>query len=354
MRFSSLKESSKQKIREAMRPFAVRFPQAFGWNRPRFIAVEPTNSCMLKCPVCATAKAMTRPKGNMSQETFDLLLRQITWRVELLNFAFAGEPLINRRMFDMILRAHERGLSSAIETNGMLLENVIDDIFRSHLGRITISLDGTNQEMLQQYRVGADFDKIYRGLKRLTETKRRQRAPYPIIRLQHVVMKQNEAHLSTFMEMARELGVDEVFLKSFNAELGDWMTPEEKRRNAEAFVPIGKEFSRYADLSKVTEPLPPEKQPLCPFPMSSCTVLWNGDVVLCCIDFDASNILGNIHQTSLGEIWGSRRYAAYRRKVFNRELAMCKTCDFTMERNKVIPIATLSNGKWKGDPADGV
>ena len=349
-----LRESAKQKIREMAKPFAIRFPQVFGWQMPRFIAVEPTNSCMLKCPVCATAKAMTRPKGNMNEETFGLLLNQITWKVELLNFAFAGEPLINRKMFGMIRRAHERGISSAIETNGMLLENVVDDIFRSYLKRITISLDGTNQKILEQYRVGADFDKIYRGLQLLTKTKRERGNEYPVIRLQHVVMKQNESHLDEFMQMARELQVDEVFLKSFNAELGDWMTPEEKRRNAEVFVPIGKEFSRYADLSKVTEPLPPEKQPLCPFPMSSCTVLWNGDVVLCCIDFNGDNVLGNVHEKPLGEIWKSRRYAEYRRKVFQRELKMCQTCDFTMERNQVIPIAAGVGTRWKGDPANGV
>ena len=57
----------------------------------------------------------------------------------------------------------------------------------------------------------------------------------------------------------------------------------------------------------------------------------NGDVVLCCVDWERTTVFGNIHEQSLREIWNSEKYRAYRRRMKERDLAgtLCEHCQGT-------------------------
>ncbi len=59
------------------------------------------------------------------------------------------------------------------------------------------------------------------------------------------------------------------------------------------------------------------------------TVLVNGDVALCCLDYGGKVILGNIAQTSIAEIWGNEKYRNYRRMHRDsrqQEISVCSNC----------------------------
>jgi radical SAM protein with 4Fe4S-binding SPASM domain len=59
-------------------------------------------------------------------------------------------------------------------------------------------------------------------------------------------------------------------------------------------------------------------------------VLWNGDVTVCCIDYDGKLKIGNIRNESLNELWvGSkveRMRAVHRAREFEKT-PICNKCD---------------------------
>src|SRR4030042_6262069 len=124
----------------------------------------------------------------MDMAPFEKILSQITWPVKMLSFSFAGEPLMNKDIFKMIALAWRRKrIASGIETNGMLLKNFKNEVFDSGLKRISVALDGLDQETLVRYRVGADFNQIFSALKDICEIKRKNKDKGPEIVLQFLV-----------------------------------------------------------------------------------------------------------------------------------------------------------------------
>lgn len=299
---------------------------------PRIVLVEVTNSCMLRCPTCPTANAMKRPLGSMNLDTFSLLLSQISWKIDKLDFSYSGEPLLNKDIFRMIKMASDRNLPTGFDTNGMELVKYIEAVLTSGLKSITISIDGINQESASQFRKGVDFARVYEGILRLCKQRNKENKIYPQITLQFIIMKYNQNQIDKLEKFAKELGVDRIALKSLNLNMGFWLSEKEKQALAEKLLPTDTEYSRYScDIlpkSKKTNP--------CIFPLNDLIVLYNGDVILCCLDYNGRYILGNIFKMPLKDIWRSRLYDEYRKKVFNLELDICQDCDFTENLNRIV------------------
>jgi radical SAM protein with 4Fe4S-binding SPASM domain len=79
-------------------------------------------------------------------------------------------------------------------------------------------------------------------------------------------------------------------------------------------------------------------KPVNPKPVRICELLYhkmyigyNGDVLLCCMDWRRRIVLGNANEQSLREIWQGEKYEHYRR--FHEEgrfaeLDLCNTCSY--------------------------
>jgi len=299
--------------------------------------VETANTCMLKCPTCPTVTAMKRKAGMIDMATFRRLADQIDWKLDKMDFGYSGEPLMNPRIFEMISYAGKRMIPTGFDTNGMLIEPFVEDIISSKLRFITISLDGTSNESLTKFRIGADFNKIISGLRKLCRKKRALNLEFPIITMQLIVMKHNEGEIDAFIELARDIGVDKVCLKSLNLNIGFWLSGEERENLANMYLPTNERYCRYS----LNEEGPQFKKGFlmpCIFPFNDMVVFWNGDVGLCCLDFNGRYIAGNVTEQPIKDIWRSELYNRYRKLIFRRKLEMCKECNFTEDVNEVIAL----------------
>lgn len=61
---------------------------------------------------------------------------------------------------------------------------------------------------------------------------------------------------------------------------------------------------------------------------SSCVVTWDGKVVPCCFDKDATHQLGDIQSQPLKQIWKSTSYQAFRQSLLTnrQEIDICQNC----------------------------
>ena len=69
----------------------------------------------------------------------------------------------------------------------------------------------------------------------------------------------------------------------------------------------------------------PFKYP-CEMLWSSLFILWNGDVSICCVDFNGDVLLGDLKKNSIQEVWNSPKYKSYRRTHYNRRFSRIPLC----------------------------
>ncbi|MBV8817916.1 MAG: SPASM domain-containing protein [Acidobacteriaceae bacterium] len=311
---------------------------------PKNITIETTASCQLRCPACPTPVSLGRPRGFFSESLFQQLMEQVSWPLEAVSFGWSGEPLLNRSLPRMIAMAGVIGAVTYVSTNGLLLERDGDALLDSGLSVLRICLDGVDQGMAEKYRIGTDFDKVIQGTKRLVERRAARQLRTPSISLQMLVTRDTEAYLSDFLALAEACGVDEVYFKSFNLSLSDWLPSSHRQEMARTYLPVlpsSHRFLRYTlDRSGEYALLPEILAAPCPEIESGVTILHTGDVVPCCEDFRGSHRLGNIQQQSLEEIWRGAPYHALRMKVRGRALSMCEECSYPGSGgyNQVVPL----------------
>ncbi|MDP2905330.1 MAG: radical SAM protein [Candidatus Omnitrophota bacterium] len=313
------------------------FPGLLSFVLPRTLVVEASNMCMLKCPVCATVNSSRRQKGVMPFELFKSLIDGIDWKLRRINFSYAGEPLVNPDLFKMVGYAAAKGIDSIVETNGMLLEDRIDDILSSGLYKLNIAFDGINQEMASLYRKGLNFDKVVSGVRRLTRERKKRGSRIPGIHLQFIVMKHNQSGIDAAISMAEELGADFIDFKSMILSGGSGLSAEEKNRFAGEYLPDECEYLRYEKKNgewQIKEP----RRTFCPHILSDAVVMWNGDVTICTMDVEGKFAVGNIKDGSLRSIWKSARYVQLRKFVLLSKLPECRECGYLLSDFRAVRI----------------
>lgn len=130
------------------------------WGLPISISFEPTTSCNLRCPECPSGlRAFTRPTGMLHSDFFSKTIQEIHKDLLYLIFYFQGEPYLNPEFLQMVRFAHEKGIYTATSTNAhYLTDEKARETVESGLDRLIISIDGTTQEVYQQYRVGGQLN----------------------------------------------------------------------------------------------------------------------------------------------------------------------------------------------------
>ena len=124
------------------------------WGYPFTISIEPTTACNLECPECPSGlRSFSRPTGNLKTDFFRKVIDENQQRLIYLIFYFQGEPYINPKFLEMVQYANQKGIYTITSTNGHFLnEDNAKKTIESGLNRLIISIDGTTQEVYEQYR----------------------------------------------------------------------------------------------------------------------------------------------------------------------------------------------------------
>ena len=186
------------------------------WGLPVSISIEPTTSCNLRCPECPSGlRAFTRPTGMLKKDFFSETIDQLYKDLYYLVFYFQGEPYLNPQFLDMVKYAADKRIYTATSTNAHYLTDAnAKKTIESGLNRLIISIDGTTQEVYQQYRVGGHLDKVLEGAKNIVKWKREMKSKTPFIIFQFLVVKHNEHQVEDVKKLAAEIGADDVWFKT--------------------------------------------------------------------------------------------------------------------------------------------
>ena len=288
---------------------------------PIAISIEPTTSCNLRCPECPSGlRSFTRPTGMLPEKLFKQTIDELADTLLYLIFYFQGEPYLHPKFLDLVKYASKKGIYTATSTNAHYLTDITaKQTIESGLDRMIISIDGTTQEVYEQYRVGGNLDKVIEGTKKIVHWKKALKSKTPHIIFQFLVVKPNEHQLEDVKLMAKELGVDEVAFKT--AQIYDY-------ENGSSLIPTIDKYARYEQKSDGKYQIKNKLLDNCWKMWHSCVITWDGLVVPCCFDKDAEYRMGDLKNKTFKQVWQSEPYQEFRKSLTNTraEIEMCKNC----------------------------
>ena len=292
------------------------------WGYPISISFEPTTSCNLRCPECPSGlRAFTRPTGMLQKDFFRQTIDQLSKDLLYLVFYFQGEPYLNPAFLDMVKYAAGKGIYTATSTNAHYLsdENARKTV-ESGLDRLIISIDGTTQDVYQQYRVGGKLHKVLEGARNIVKWKKELKSKTPFVFFQFLVVKPNEHQIEDVKRLAKEIGVDEVRFKT--AQVYDYETDPNN------LIPTIEKYSRYRKNQQGQMEFRNALNNHCWRLWHATVISWDGLVVPCCFDKDAQHPLGDLKGKSFKEIWHNDKYKRFREQVLmsRKNIDICANC----------------------------
>lgn len=291
------------------------------WGMPFTISIEPTTACNLRCPECPSGlRAFTRPTGNLKKNFFRSTIDEISKELMYLIFYFQGEPYINPDFLEMVEYAHRKGIYTITSTNGHFLndENAKKTI-ESGLDRLIISVDGTTQEIYENYRVSGKLETVLKGAENVVKWKKKLRSKTPHIIFQFLVVRPNEHQIPEIYQIAKKIGVDEVKLKT--AQVYNF-------KNGNPLIPTIGKYARYQKQIDGSYKVKNKLLNHCWKLWHSCVVTWDGMVVPCCFDKDATHRLGDLKESSFKSLWQQEPYQNFRLNLLRGrdQIDICTNC----------------------------
>ncbi|MEE9439376.1 MAG: radical SAM/SPASM domain-containing protein, partial [Saprospiraceae bacterium] len=235
-------------------------------------------------------------------------------------FYFQGEPYINPDFLDMVSYANKKGIYTITSTNGHFLNDKnAKKTIESGLSRLIISVDGTTQEVYENYRKEGNLENVLSGARNIVKWKKKLNSSTPHIIFQFLVVKPNEHQIPDIYKLAKEIGVDEVKLKT--AQVYDY-------ENGNPLIPTIEKYARYHKNDDGTYRVKNEMLDHCWKLWHACVISWDGLVLPCCFDKDADHRLGNLKNQRFKDIWHGEDYQKFRKLLLNGrdQIKICTNC----------------------------
>jgi radical SAM protein with 4Fe4S-binding SPASM domain len=290
------------------------------WGMPTIVEIEPTTSCNLRCPQCPSGlREFSRNTGMLDLELYKTILDEIAPELVYIILYFQGEPFLNKQFLEFVRYAAAKNVYTATSSNGhYFTDEMAKATVESGLDRLIISIDGTTQETYERYRVGGNLEKVMEGTRNLVKWKKQLGTSTPNIIWQFIAFKHNEHQIPEFKRLAKEMGVDEVGIKT--AQLYDYEHTDE-------LIPETEKLSRYRKTEHGYE-IKNKLLNQCWRMWRGSVITWDGLVVPCCFDKDATHRFGDVSRQPFREVWRNESYNGFRSAILRsrKEIDICTNC----------------------------
>ncbi len=295
--------------RTRMRSTVRRIPDHQLATFPAEIQIETNTACNATCVMCPYPEVSKEMKpGRMDAPLYEKILGECAteptvWRLEpFLN----NEPFTDVRMVDWITMAKQRVPHAVVTvtTNGSLVTpKITDRLIHSGLDAIWFSFNGATKETYEQI-MGLSWDQVKKNIDYLLD----KRPP----------------SLRVYTNM-----IDTVPMRGEIAENVRYWQSRGVQSGASPFVNRAGNVRNFDELNYRAHAAQPAR--LCELLYRKMYIGYNGDVLLCCMDWRRRVVLGNVRERSLREIWLGDRYQHYRQLHEEgrvNELELCSTCSY--------------------------
>jgi len=297
----------------------VKLADVIPLKTPFTLNIFPTNSCNFKCNYCAQSLGQEALKreydfipGTMSINTLRAAIEQaksFTDKFKLVSMMGHGEPLVNPNIAEMVNVVKRANIAGRIDviTNASLLNTEKSlALIDAGLDVIRISLQGLSSKKYKEIsNVELDFDEF---LNNITFFYKNRKGCKVFVKI---------------MDISLEEGEEDKFYQMFE-HISDRMYIEKVKPVYDG-VPYNENVfevntDRYGNVH--------EKRYVCPQPFYMLSLWPNGDVSSCDAIYKA-NVIGNINDESLVEMWNSENLRNFRIMQLEKKRGYhisCKRC----------------------------
>jgi len=283
---------------------------------PVSVSAELTNYCNLNCPECNSGSGlMTRNRGYMDIDLFSKVIKEIGPCLFNINLYFQGEPMLHPKFFTFLRKCSD--INTTVSTNGHFLsEESAEKLVKSGLKKIIVSLDGFDQDTYSEYRKNGNINKVFEGIKFISEAKKRNSSSIRLV-IQFLVNRINEHQIKDIRHYAHKMGAS-LSLKSMQIlnkeKTGLWLPAIRKYRR----------YEQDGDGYRIKSRLPD----MCARLWFNPVISWDGKVLPCCFDKDAEHVMGDLNEDSFRDIWNGPRYRIFRKSILSdrRMTEICRNC----------------------------
>lgn len=144
---------------------------------PSFLLIDPSNICNLRCPICLELKKNLPAKPSfMEKEAFFKIIDEIADHAMIISLYYAGEPFLNKEIFEMLKYANRKKLFLIISSNFNIKvdEKFAENLVDSGLDLLIIAVSGFTNKIYSHYHSGGNIDIVKSNIKILQEVKRKK------------------------------------------------------------------------------------------------------------------------------------------------------------------------------------
>jgi len=252
---------------------------------PPRILMDLATKCNLRCPMCTVwgskdNEAISAVTGVMDVAASRRLLDEVMSAKPLVQPNMYGEPLLAPNLRQQIIEMKKRGISVAMNTNGLTLNDDLALFFvEQEVDSVMFSIDAISKETLKKIRGIDKLSKIENAVIRLLRV--RAENTMPRIGVSFTKQADNLHELEAFV--ARWAGIVDVVRVGLIFENG-----------------------RFPDMH-----VPAERVP-CPAIYNTLAVHNDGIVTVCCLDGFKETNLGNVFQEGVKAVWLGEKFSKIR------------------------------------------
>ncbi len=324
-------------------------------NTIKILFMELTNFCNLQCAFCPD-NIMTRPRGKMDFEFVKKLLDEISEHYPQATIvpSLMGEPLSYPHIFDFLELTKKKNLKVYLITNAILLkkDDVLNKVLQSELDTLALSYQTPDENSFQLRNAkNLSFEEYKEIIQKVIEKKI---VLGSTLKIEIFVLDTSSCNVRgiSVIDTPRQM-VDVI---SSWQEFGEGLAKKHKidfplhiqKISEESILKMmshscGDEYLKFEILPEVNlafkyamswgnSLLPdgvkvrPQEKGKC-FPAALC-ILNNGNVTLCCEDYDGRLCIDNVKNKSIKDVWEGKRFQEIKEKMGNNELVFpfCKQC----------------------------
>ena len=304
---------------------------------PFVVQVFPVYACNFKCNYCVFCLDKKERRFISDKVVMDFSLYRKTIdglalfsdKIKVLRFVGIGEPLLHKRIADMVKLAVLKDVADTVEivTNASVLTPSLSDaLISAGLSRLVVSIQGITKEKYQEVsKVRINFENLVENIRYFFKNKDKT---HVYIKMADDAFLDGEAGKKKFYEIFG--GICDSF-------------------GMEHIIPIYSlidykgTLKESKDMSQTQFGLPVPELKICHQPFFHMQLNPDGKVVPC-YSWEYPEIIGDANRQSMFEIWNGEQFRQFRRRMIDGRKSVCKICaECNISKYRIFPEDILSD-----------
>lgn len=275
--------------------------------KPFLLQIETTDICNAKCIMCPHI-SMKRKKRTMNLKDFIKICKNVLdyEKIEVITVSGFGEPFLDKGIIDKIKWVNDNypKIKVDIYTNASFLDKKItEELLKLKVHKINFSINGTEESYKKI--MALDYNLTKENILYFLNKKKELELKYPLTNISLMIISENKNE------------VDKI--------INFWL---EKTDSVMAYLP--------SDWAGNLKGITSANARVFKFKRWPCKVLWtsvtvdvDGNVVMCCRDYESRVKFGNLLKKNIKEIRESEEFKELLEKQKNYDFSspVCNMCD---------------------------